>query len=114
MSRVANVLKAARAKIASEELWTKDTYARNRSGYPCVPTSPDAVVWCALGALYFISDSRWTMDKEAVRLLEEQLPREFKNIVRYNDYPDTKHEDVLDLYDRAIHTAKKAEVRQDE
>jgi hypothetical protein len=38
--------------IADPEHWTRHAYARNSDGLPTDPEAPDAVCWCALGAIH--------------------------------------------------------------
>jgi hypothetical protein len=53
MSQTLNaiVLKNACALVASEHRWTSGAWARDALGNRCSPLSPNAVRWCAVGAL---------------------------------------------------------------
>jgi hypothetical protein len=53
MSQTLNaiVLKNACALVASEHRWTSGAWARDARGNRCSPLSPNAVRWCAVGAL---------------------------------------------------------------
>lgn len=41
----------ARQRIAKEENWGRGAYARNAAGYGVDVLAPEAVCWCAVGAL---------------------------------------------------------------
>lgn len=56
MSTTKEILIAAKAKIATRETWTQDATARDASGKPTYATDPNAVCWCALGAIQAVVD----------------------------------------------------------
>lgn len=101
-----DILRAARALIDTPEKWTQKAYARDPSGFKVESNNPHAVCFCSLGAIkrenqdevvnYFVRS--W---------LRGALPSDFESILRYNDHPDTTHDDVLALFDRAILSAEK-------
>lgn len=92
----------ARKKI--EQGWCKGSYAKDSQGNKVVETSPDAVSWCAIGAMH-------STDPGAFFPITKDHPlcmasRGFRNITYFNDDPRTTKQDVLDLFDRAIKIAK--------
>jgi len=102
---VADVLRAARAKIAEPEHWAKGADALNAAGKWADPLSADAVSWCAIGALG-VSGRYWM---QACDLMESLLPDSCdRDVARFNDDPTTTHADILALFDRAIAAAEKA------
>lgn len=97
-------LKEARSRIEDPKRWIKEFYHREVDGVKC---------YCAVGALDstlegiegFPFDDRlnWADEWSAARdALYNSRPAQFHNVPAFNDDPDTKHEDVLALYDRAI------------
>jgi hypothetical protein len=50
-SRLVEVIQRALALIAVQETWTRGVLARNAQGLPVSPFAPDAVRFCAIGAL---------------------------------------------------------------
>ena len=48
---VADVLNAAADLIEPEGAWTRGVLARNASGNLVMPCNPEAICWCALGAI---------------------------------------------------------------
>lgn len=102
----AEILRAARAKIAEPGSWTRLEFARDANGRATHSTSDTAVCFCALGAVNAVA---YLYSRGALRrLLEAAVPPGFESRVgTYNDHPDTTHADVLALYDRAIEKAER-------
>lgn len=98
------ILRAARALIATPEQWTQGTPARGQDGWPVWPESPDARQWCAIGACVAAGsdDERWMM--RAIDALEAVALEGSVSAARFND--SHRHADVLALYDRAIALAE--------
>lgn len=101
------VLEEARSLIASEDRWTKGWYAMNANGRSCLPTAPEAVCWCAEGALAKASGvlyRTWTNSSDdtllwkSVRHASEQ--QGFDSPYELNDC--SSHADVLRMLDDAI------------
>ena len=104
---VRDTLQYAKARIARSDNWTQGALARNADGDVCVPHNPGAARWCAEGALHLAA--ALTHDDTEIRL--SALFALFGvcpdggwtvSVAQFNDDPDTRHEDVLSLYDRAI------------
>ena len=88
-------LMAARKQILNPEQWTKGSAARTERDEPISYRSPKARKWCASGALNLVGYSL-----EARCALENQTPNE--SISAFNDAPETTHEAVISMFDRAI------------
>lgn len=125
-------LKSARTRLAGEKSWIKWCPALDKDGQPCNANSRHAVGWCALGAVYATRPADHQEVIRVLSLLSESIHESFKKrdksakvieacgnqvvektlssleitITMFNDYPRTTQEDVLEMYDRAIETAK--------
>lgn len=94
-------LVAGRARIASVETWTRREFARDANDRPVDPASPEAVRWCAIGALradgYLGDDTRveaiWRLDK-AARFRYDRSMADVNDLML--------HAAVLRVYDDAI------------
>lgn len=63
MSRsIADALEAAATLIEPEGKWTQGVFARDINGNPVRCEGPDAKCFCAIGALYRVSGSRYVAD----------------------------------------------------
>jgi hypothetical protein len=100
-----DILKAARAKIAKAESWTKDTSARDDSGGAVPPRSRLARCWCSLGAVCAV---RPPGDDDGESLAISRLESSLsaltcrRDVVEFNDAPSRLHSEVLALFDHAI------------
>ena len=101
----AETLTAARSLIAEPEHWTKGRSARDKNHAAVPVNSPDAVSFCAIGALVRVTGpgNFWT----AERCLTTALGG--TDVPRFNDDDLTSHSDVIALYDRAILVASNTE-----
>lgn len=108
------VLKAARHLLSDPNRWTKRAYARAADGLDIDATSDMAVSFCAIGAMRHVTGSDSIVDNEeygeAMVALNGAVvwPGKLCRTARFNDHPDTTHEDVLALYDRAIERLENA------
>ena len=89
-----------------EKGWTQGEIARNESGY-CVPASdPDAVCWCAVGAIGAAYPIDKTMHpdyleaRDSIRRVLSESGVEC-SISEWNDDPRRTKEEVLDLFRKA-------------
>jgi hypothetical protein len=101
-------LTAARNRIADPDHWTRDAEARDASGQRVGATVPDAVKWCASGALLFVQP-RLPEEYQAANgaLIEAGYSLFNENYVKTNDrLRPTSHRDVLAIYDYAIEHAE--------
>jgi len=100
-----DLLIAARARIEKPEHWTQGCYARASDGSEVLPESPNAVCWCALGAIRVVLgghfDPLGPFDKAEYALMGV-LP-DGASSPYVSDYNDNRsHRSVLRLYDKAI------------
>lgn len=103
-AEIKDTLIAARAKIASPDLWLKGLNAKDVEGTPVEPDDPLACKFCIIGA---IRSAEAATDKKtfhkAYKHLKHYLPSKCDNFGSiFNDAPETTHADVLSLFDRAI------------
>lgn len=103
MEDVKSVIVRAREILSDPKHWIKSTYARNLVGDSVLATSPHAVCWCSMGALWKAFDEvgKNTTRMEAYTFLQKNL-LENEDIAGFNDNPDTTHSDVMAAFDRAI------------
>jgi len=102
MNDVVATLTAARELLSDPVRWTKGRMARDAAGERAYSRSPEAVCWCAAGALNKVS-SAWGV-QEAQGILFASVSG--KGIAAFNDDPTTTHADILAAFDRAIAAAK--------
>jgi hypothetical protein len=101
------LLLAARTLIQTPNDWTKGVNARDAAGEPVEEYHPNAVCYCALGAVD-ITDFRNGADSReywrSVDALNAAVPAPYQHweVHEYQDLPETTHADVLALFDRAI------------
>ena len=93
------ILIAARAKIDTPEKWCKVDVALDEDGEYIAPDDSYAVQFCALGAIEAI-DAPVSLRINAADVLRSLLPGRL--VAPVNDHPETKHADIMALYDKAI------------
>ena len=100
---VAEHLRAARELISDESRWCQKAVARDSDGEAVSVHSPRAVQWCVNGALEKVVPAGTSVFNTRIRL-GECIPADVLvySIHRYNDHPDTTHEDILNWFDSAI------------
>jgi hypothetical protein len=113
---VAKVLRKARARMERPGTWCREYVALDAAGEPTDPDAPDAVCWCARGALEAegccvlaegdesdgddLDLAEWSfLSKEAKRW-------GYSSIEAFND--GQTQDEVLRLFDRAIASAEGA------
>lgn len=105
---VAEVLRAARAKITEPGTWCKHMAACDRDGVKVHPREAEATSFCMLGSLQAVATSLYS---EALTVLAEHLsgavPWRTGKISAWNDNPVRTHAEVLAAFDRAIAAAEK-------
>lgn len=110
----AEILRAARERIADPERWGKGAFAYDGLGQSVGPWREAAVCWCARGAVHRECGSASSRSAhraeetltEAVERLEFDVPDDAEPIAWVNDHHD--HEVVLALFDRAIELAEES------
>lgn len=102
----ADVLRAAKARIATPERWTQGTFARDRDGgaVDMKTEREEAVCWCSLGAIEYACDPDEAVSARAMCLLMEAIGED--SIEDWNDHPRRTHAEVLAAFDRAIAIAE--------
>jgi hypothetical protein len=104
-SAVANLLREAHDLIIAERNWCKGSGAVTPTGRKVSASDPDAVAWCALGALSRVAKTNGLRSNTA-KVLWQTLPFDFYTVTSFNDDDDTTHGDVLDHFLRAIKWAE--------
>ena len=98
-------LKAARAVIEKPETWTKGFYAHTATGEDVESEHPDATCWCVIGAVEKVtSEGHWMRAQNVIHYLGHYVPRR-GYVAKFNDDPNTTHEDILAVFDKAIAAA---------
>lgn len=110
-------LRAARDLLTDPARWCKSAGARKRSnlefpeGETVPATAASAVRWCAAGALCHLTGHR--SDPPGACFLGQAARELFGvGIGRLNDHPETTHEMILEVLDRALARAIASEDRQ--
>ncbi|MCJ2067825.1 hypothetical protein MKK75_03210 [Methylobacterium sp. J-030] len=102
MTTAGGYLRAARDTLTDPAHWTKEAYARDRRGAAVASNSPEAVCWCAYGALERLGTGEIVDAREYLRVAADDL---FKSPpAGVNDH--IGHAAVLRMYDRAIELAE--------
>ena len=115
-----DVLFKALAIIKDPDNWTKGYYAKNENGKNTLPDDPTAVKYSLLGALWkasyeldptSIKKSYWTTTTQCKMQIKSQyqinktIQKHMSNYLstgRFNDAPETKHEDVIHILEKTI------------
>ncbi len=111
--KVLEVLHEARSVLVEPGSWTQGTYARNRFGRSVSSFEPDAVSWCAVGAVHRAAgnDPSFSPEQSAVcdgaigALADAVGPWESDpegRVTAENDEEGTTVVDVLRWFDAAI------------
>ena len=89
--------------------WCQHTSARDKNNRVVVPLSPQAAAYCAIGALYKVTDTGPLANdnyelKQAKQALSATLYDRCKctSIAHYNDAACRTKDEVLSLFDAAI------------
>lgn len=104
MNPVTKLLTEAKALIEDESSWTQKTYARNKKGDAVDYLSDAATCFCTLGALHKAGENGSDFAEKKVLEIMLAIISEggFQYISRFNDAEGRNHEDVLELFDKAI------------
>lgn len=105
------LLKRARRRITDPQRWTQGAEAREAGGCPTAVWHPEAVRWCAIGALAaecctarLTAGGRWhvQLDSDRFHLARQRLEaaNQGAEVPTLNDHQG--HGAVLALYDAAI------------
>lgn len=97
--KLLEILVNARKLIEKEENWTQATMARTADDKPVYTTHPEAMKFCALGAINKAGRlASYESVMSACALLRDTLGR--KDVVDFND--SHTHREVIELFDKAI------------
>ncbi|MGZ8887966.1 MAG: DUF6197 family protein [Halobacteriota archaeon] len=97
------ILIAARAKLDTPEKWTQGACWRDAQGNE--PEQPDtAVCFCTFGAVEAVTDEGYMAHSFLDTVVEGVA-----SSIDYNDTLGRKHEEILDMFDKAIALAKQEE-----
>jgi hypothetical protein len=83
--------------LATPDKWCQWHFAVNASGMSVSSLSHDACRWCTSGGINFCysdSNDRTKMYQKVVDVLQK---RGFMAVADFNDNPNTKHKDILNL-----------------
>jgi hypothetical protein len=104
MMDTVEILTKARELISDEGRWTRLSYARDADGNVVRPNDPDAVCFCAMGALLRASKKSMAYEDEEIPGFSELRKAMRRDVTRYNDA--FSHKAVVLAFDRAIELAK--------
>lgn len=94
---------AARALIADEANWTRQVCARNAAGDAVFATSPDAVCFCAIGAVQRAVNYNILSDNNFNEYVFARNALEVRTGIAASAFNDTHtHSEVLAMFDKAI------------
>jgi len=99
------ILKAARAKIATPDKWCQKAPCEDERGRMC--DYDVAARFCSFGALDSVVTQNELFGTPTKRAADDALNAAAREIAGFgyislNDSPTTTHEDVLKMFDRAI------------
>ena len=94
-------LEKAKALLSDPAKWAKGQYAKDKDGHAVHVHAPEAVSWCADGAVWAFYEK----EAGASTYLERVVPEAFATVPQYNDAL-TDHKDLMAWFDRAIALAK--------
>ena len=101
-------LRAIKETIGTPEKWTKGCYARDSSGEPTSIRFASAVSFCIRGAVCRVNGPfEVAADNLIWETLRPQLPylNNFAGVATWQDNPERKHPEVMELLDKAIEVA---------
>lgn len=99
----AEVLRAAKAKIAARKNWCKGTQAKNSRGDGVPARHPDACKWCVEGALRFVTHGQGQPFIDSLRLMSSAVGTD---VHVFNDRDGRKHSEIMEAFDKAIALAE--------
>lgn len=100
---------AARDLISDPEHWTQNHMARNGKNRSIEATDPDAVKFCALGAVDKTLGEEYLTKHVSVRQYLNKAAKELYRCLPTDVNDDLDHEAVMNMYDEAIKMAKDVE-----
>lgn len=101
MTTTLETLRAARELIAKPGGWTQEFFARNASGERTNKFGPDAVCFCAYGAIDRAAGHSFSeADRRFMEALFDATGRD--DVADWNDAPGRTQAEVVALFDKAI------------
>lgn len=95
-----------RAKILlTEKGWIQGCYARDINGNVVDTYSENATQFCLMGAIY-AAGLFYTKTQGVVFRVTKYIPKQYSNLVEFNDASNRTKEEVIQLLDCAIKGAK--------
>lgn len=91
---------AARKLIEQPEHWTQGTYARDKNGKRVPPKSPEAVCWCAFGAI--LTQDISYEEEMGIKTELNKAARKLGQRLFFSLNDNTDHETVLKMFDLSI------------
>jgi len=112
MKTAAQVLREARELISDPERWAQGAWAKNAPGHSVQTRAPEAVSWCAAGAIYRCAGNS-DLSIDTRELLYDVIgsnisPDSGHVIAEFND--THTHAEVLEMFDRAIALAEERQL----
>ena len=99
---VLETLKDTREQIATEDRWCKGHLALDKDGNRVPCKADNAHRWNIHGAIVAVEENG-IIGAETEKYLEEYAVGAFEMwVAKFNDHPDTTHQDVIRFLDRAI------------
>ena len=109
LMKPSEALRKARELLTPEGAWTKEGWARNKQHWFVAPESPNAVCWCARGALRKVSGGYTREELDAEIVLQDTLGLTHTgSIADWNDAEERTQDDVLEAFTKAIALAEEA------
>ena len=115
MTTTADILTAARQTITDPNRWTQKALARDKHNRWQNPGSPQAVCWCAEGAIELAAinlKTRPSLQQLAVTAVSKSAStlhgvdiRSLNDVTAWR--PETTHQAVLNVFDHAIEQQEK-------
>ncbi len=111
MKTAVQILTETRELLSVRKRWTQRQMAKDYYGKSTLVHDKNAKCWCLLGAVFknMGSTPQRLITPFLKRAIAMEGDRPALSIVRFNDTPTRKHEDILRVLDRAIELAKKEE-----
>jgi len=95
---ILKIIRDARDLISDESRWTRGSFARDRQGYYVQTKSPEAVCWCAVGALIKCIPPGYH-EERVIQAFQAAVPGH-KSITYIND--ERGHAATLETFDAVI------------
>jgi len=94
------ILKKARELISDPDRWTKGEMARTMFGASVSANDSKATCWCVMGAIHHETKDDPFLAGSVYQMVRAQL--QGRSVSEFNDDPNTTHEAVMTLLDKAI------------